>query len=188
MGRVFLAKILPSVDIYFAEFALFAKNGSLVQHLLCVFLELTAAIHIANLLCGCGTGAVSSTILRWALLSAGVLLVNYHTLSTHGVLLGRGAEALIATTLASTSTVLFLHTRLLANHVHHRVLERLLGLAQTVLLPGVVEDAMVEAVPLHAAFEVVEALAIVGLLLELEGTAVLHVLAELARVTATQLF
>ena len=156
--------------------------------MLCVFLELTAAIHIANLLCGCGTCAVSSTVLRGTLLCTGVLLVNYHTLSTHGVLLGRGAEALITTTRIRASTILSLHTRLLANHVQHRVLERLFVLAQTVLLPGVVEDTMVEVVPLHAPFEVVQALTIVGLLLELQGTAVLHVLAELARVTATQLF
>ena len=41
---------------------------------------------------------------------------------------------------------------------------------------------------LHAALEVVEALAVVRLLLELERAAVLHVLAELAGVTAAELF
>lgn len=117
-----------------------------------------------------------------------MLLVHDHTLCAHSVLLGGGSEALVATGFTSaTSARLCLHARLLANDVEHRVLERLLVLAQPVLLPGVVKDAVVEVVALHAALEVVEALTIVGLLLEFERSAVLHVLAELARVTAAEL-
>ena len=150
-----------------------------------VFLELTAAVHIANLLCGGSAGAVSCAILSRALLSTSVL-VNDHALSACGILLGRRTEALVISIFIAG--FLSLHTRLLADNVQHRVLERLLVFAQTVLLPGVIEDAVVEVVPLHAALEIAEALAIVGLLLELQSTAVLHELAELARVAATELF
>ena len=57
-------------------------------------------------------------------------------------------------------------TWLLADDVEDTVFEGLLVLGQPVLLPGVVEDAVVEVVALHAAFEVVEALAVVRFLLE----------------------
>ena len=119
-----------------------------------------------------------------------MLLVDNHTLSAHGVLLGRGTESLVATSLArsAASAGLCLHAGLLADDVEHRVLQRLLVLAQPVLLPGVVKDAVVEVVALHAALKVVEALAVVRLLLELERAAVLHVLAELAGVTTAELF
>ena len=55
------------------------------------------------------------------------------------------------------------------------------------MLPGVVEDARVEIVPLHASFEKAQTRAIVWLLLELERPAVFHELSELARVPATKL-
>ena len=144
-------------------------NCSLVEHLLSGLLEFTTAVHIADLL-GCGgRSTVSGSVLRWALLRSSVLLVNNHTLCAHGVLLGSGTESLVATGLACSTTGagLCLHSGLLANDVEHRVLQRLLVLAQPVLLPGVVKDAVVEVVALHAALKVVEALAIVRLLLEL---------------------
>ena len=118
-----------------------------------------------------------------------MLLVNNHTLCAHGVLLGSGTESLVATGLACSTTGagLCLHAGLLANDVEHRVLQRLFVLAQPVLLPGVVKDTVVEVVALHATLKVVEALTVVRLLLELERAAVLHVLAELAGVTAAEL-
>jgi len=111
-------------------------------------------------------------------------LVYDHALSA-SILLGRGTEALVTTGLTSASIVL---ARLLADDVKHAVLEGLLVLAQTVLLPGVVKDAMIEVMSLHATLEVLKALAIVGLLLEFEPTAVLHELAEFTRVSTAKLF
>lgn len=165
---------------------------SFVEHLLGVLFEFTAAVHVTNLLCGGGGGTVWSggTILRWALLSASVLLVNDHTLSTYGIFLGSRSETLITTSLggsARSASLFSLHARLLPDDIEHRILQRLFVLAQTVLLPGVVKHAVVEIVSLHAAFKVVKALTVVGLLFKLERTAVLHILAELARMAATKL-
>ena len=115
-----------------------------------------------------------------------MLLVDDHALSTDSVFLGSGAVALITAFTGDTGGIV-LHAGLLADDVEHGVLEGLLVLGQTVLLPRVVEDAWVKVVALHAALEVVQAGAIVGLLLELERPAVLHVLAELSRVTAAEL-
>ena len=55
------------------------------------------------------------------------------------------------------------------------------------MLPGIVENARVKVVPLHASFEKVETRAIVWFLLELERPAVFHELAELARVATAEL-
>ena len=76
---------------------------------------------------------------------------------------------------------------LLANDVEHTVLESLLILGEPVLLPGVVKDASIEVVSLHAALEEADASAIVGLLLEFQRSAVLHELTELAGVSTAQL-
>eukprot|EP00353_Schmidingerella_taraikaensis_P004801 CAMPEP_0185578350 /NCGR_PEP_ID=MMETSP0434-20130131/12666_1 /TAXON_ID=626734 ORGANISM="Favella taraikaensis, Strain Fe Narragansett Bay" /NCGR_SAMPLE_ID=MMETSP0434 /ASSEMBLY_ACC=CAM_ASM_000379 /LENGTH=119 /DNA_ID=CAMNT_0028196125 /DNA_START=523 /DNA_END=881 /DNA_ORIENTATION=+ len=76
--------------------------------------------------------------------------------------------------------------RFLADDIEDGVLERFLVFAEPVLLPGVVVEAYVEVVPLHAALEEAQTGAIVGLLLELEGAAVLHELAELRGVPAAQ--
>ena len=81
-----------------------------------------------------------------------------------------------------------LHFGTLSNDVQHRVLERFLVLAESVLFPGVVEHTLVKAVSLHAILEKSDARAIVGLLLKLELAAVLHELAELVRVTAAKFF
>ena len=133
-----------------------ATMHSFVEHLLGVLLEFTAAVHVTNLLRGGGRGAVCCTVLSRALLGTGVLLINDHTLSTHSVFLGRSAESLIIAILTSSaSSTVVLHARLLSNDVEHRVFQGLFVLAQSVLLPGVIEDAVVEIVPLHAAFEVV---------------------------------
>lgn len=116
------------------------------------------------------------------MLSMSGLLVNDHALSTHGLLLGCrvGDETLV--------TALNLHARLLADDVEHGILERFLVLAQTVLLPGVVEHSAVQVVPLHAVLKEGETGAVVWLLFEFERAAVLHVLAELGGMTAAQLF
>ena len=133
-----------------------ATMHSFVEHLLGVLLEFTAAVHVTNLLRGGGRGAVCSTVLSRALLSTGVLLINDHTLSTNSIFLGRSAESLIIATLTgSSSSAVGLHARLLSNDVEHRVFQGLFVLAQSVLFPSVIEDAVVEIVPLHAAFEVV---------------------------------
>lgn len=76
---------------------------------------------------------------------------------------------------------------LLADNVEHTVLEGLLVLGEAVLLPGVVVDAAVQVVPLHAVLEEAKAGPVVGLLLELQLAAVLHVLTELGRVSTAKL-
>lgn len=157
---------------------------SLVEHLLSCLFEFTTAVGIANLLGGSSRSTIR-VVVNWGgagVLSVGGLLVHHHALGTHGVLLRCrvGHETLVAT--------LSLHAGLLADDVEHRILEGLLVLAEAVLLPGVVEDGAVEVVPLHAVLKEGETGAVVGLLLELEGSAVLHVLAEFGGVAAAQLF
>lgn len=58
-------------------------------------------------------------------------------------------------------------TRLLADDIEDTILESLLVLRQSVLLPGIVEDTAVEIVPLQARFKETYASPIVWLLLEL---------------------
>lgn len=76
---------------------------------------------------------------------------------------------------------------LLADDIEHTVLEGLLVLGEAVLLPGVVEDAAVKVVALHAVLKKAEADPVVGLLFELELAAVLHILTELGGVAAAEL-
>jgi len=74
-----------------------------------------------------------------------------------------------------------------ANDVEHTVLESLLVLAQSVLLPSVVEHVRVKAVPLHARREEADTRGVVRLLLEGERSAVLHELSEFDGVPAAKL-
>ena len=76
---------------------------------------------------------------------------------------------------------------LLADDVEHTVLQGLLILWKSVLLPSVVEDASVEIAYRHTVLKKATAKPVVGLLLELELSAVLHELLELVRVTAAEL-
>lgn len=73
------------------------------------------------------------------------------------------------------------------NNVQHTVLQRLLVLAQSVLLPGEVKHLHVKLVAGETVFKHADALFVVGLLLEFERAAVLHELLELAGVTAAEL-
>ena len=77
-------------------------------------------------------------------------------------------------------------TGLLPNDVHHTVLEGLLVLGESVLLPSVVEHSWVEVVPRHAPIEESLTCPVVGLLLELECAAVLHELTELRGLSAAK--
>ena len=71
--------------------------------------------------------------------------------------------------------------RLLADDVQHAVLESLLVLRQSVLLPSVVKDSSIEVVSLHALLKEANASSIVRLLLELKRTAILHKLPKFGR-------
>ena len=71
--------------------------------------------------------------------------------------------------------------RLLADDVQHAVLESLLVLRQSVLLPSVVKDSGIEVVSLHALLKEANASSIVRLLLELQRAAILHKLPKLGR-------
>jgi len=77
--------------------------------------------------------------------------------------------------------------RLLANDVEHTVLEGLFVLRESVLLPRIVKDEWIEAVPRHAAIEETKAGCVVRLLLEFQGPTVLHELTELAWMSAAEL-
>lgn len=160
---------------------------SLVQHLLSCLLEFTATVHVTNLLVGGGGSAVGSGVLRRRLLlRLRVLLVDNHSLCADGVLLGSGSKALVA--FAGGASWVVGHAGLLSNDVEHGVFQGLLILGETVLLPGVVEGACIQVVPVHAAFKEAKASAIVGLLLEFKRAAVFHVLTELAGVAAAKFF
>jgi len=155
---------------------------------LSVLFEFRAAVRY--LLVSVGSGASPVGKLGVALLWH-VRLVNDHTL---GVLLGRcrcrpvalvagrGAVDGCSSTIRGRGCF-----RLLANDVEHTVFQGLLVFGEPVLLPGVVKDACVQAVPRHAALEEVEAGAVVGLLLKLQGAAVLHVFTELTWMATAEL-
>ena len=94
-----------------------------------------------------------------------MLLVYNHALSADGILLGGRTETLVTSSLAGSASANFtLHARFFLDNIEHRVLKRFFVLAETVLLPGVVKDTVVEVVPLHASLEEVQALAIVRFL------------------------
>mgnify|MGYP006901765532 CR=1 FL=1 len=78
-------------------------------------------------------------------------------------------------------------SRLLSNHVEHRVLKSLFVFTEAVLLPGVVGDFGVELMSLEAALKHVERGLVVGLLLKFEGAAVVHELLELVGVAPAEL-
>ena len=77
--------------------------------------------------------------------------------------------------------------RTLTDNVKHRAFERLFIFAETVLLPGVVEESSIEIVTLHTLIKEADTSTVVGLLIELEFPAVLHVMAELVGIAAAQL-
>ena len=168
-------------------------TSSLVKHLLGILLELATPIHVADVLCSCCTSAIGRrcTVLCWRLLLCLGVLVYDHTLdTTHSVsLLGCGSVSLVSTSLSgTTSSSSSSISRLLSDNIQHTVFQCLFVLGEPILLPGVVEDATVELMSLHAAFEEVDTSAIVWFLLELERAAILHELPELARVASAQLF
>ena len=153
---------------------------SLVEHLLGCLLELTAAVHVADILGGCSTGTVGCGILSWSI----VLLINDHALGACSVFLRSGTISLITFTTPLGSGR---HTGLLANNVQHTVFQSLLIFRKAILLPGVIEDSWVVLMARQATLEEVKAGPVVGLLFELEASAVLHELTELTWVASTQL-
>ena len=169
-------------------------TSSLVKHLLGILLELATPIHVADVLCSCCTSAIGRrcTVLCWRLLLCLGVLVYDHTLdTTHGIsLLGCGSVSLVSTRLSSSTTSSSGSTilRLLSDHIQHTVFQCFFVLGEPILLPGVVEDATVKLMSLHAAFEEVDTSAVVWFLLELERAAILHELPELARMASAQLF
>ena len=78
--------------------------------------------------------------------------------------------------------------RCFANDVEHRVLESLFVFAQTILLPGVIENFQVKAVAIRTTFKKVLADFVIGLLLKFETATVLHELLEFVRLTPAQCF
>ena len=77
-------------------------------------------------------------------------------------------------------------TWLLLDDVKHTVLEGLLVLRESVLLPSVIEDARVLIVPRHTTLEETNASPVVWLLLKFERAAILHELTELRWVATAQ--
>jgi hypothetical protein len=158
---------------------------SLVEHLLGGLLEFASTVEL--LLVGGSRATVSSGVLRGRLLLGGSVLVYNHSLGAGCIFFGCSTKALITFASSALGSVTGSHARLLSNHVQHRVLQGLLVFGETILLPRVVEDASIEVVPVHAALEEGQAGSVVGLLLELERSAILHVLSELRWVTAAEL-
>ena len=83
---------------------------------------------------------------------------------------------------------LLLFLGFLLNDVHQTALESFLVLCKTVLLPSVVEHLLVEVMPLHASLKEANSGLVVGLLLKLEGSAVIHEFLELGWVSGAKLF
>jgi len=191
MAAILLFVFLSLSLFSFLRVVYIRSRCSLVEHLLSVLFEFRAAVRYLLVSVGSGAGPVG--ILGVALLWH-VRLVNDHTLGTNCVLLGRcrcrpvalvagrGAVDGCSSTIRGRGCF-----RLLANDVEHTVFQGLLVFGEPVLLPGVVKDAWVQAVPRHAALEEVEAGAVVGLLLKLQGAAVLHVFTELTWMATAEL-
>lgn len=159
---------------------------SLVENLLSTLLEFTSSFVVHLLLFGHGCSSVCLYLLL-LLLAAG-----WEVCASRGVtnlLRARGVRLLGHSALSGVGAVGLsdLLAGLLADDVEDTVFESLLVFRQPVLLPGVVEDPAVKVVPLQARFEEADASPIVRLLLEFEGTAVLHELSEFRRVATTEL-
>ena len=88
---------------------------------------------------------------------------------------------------AGRGRVGLVHNGPFSDDVEHGVLQSLFVFTEAVLLPRVVHHLGVKLVARQTALEHGEHVAVVWLLLKLQRTAVLHVLAELVRVAATQL-
>ena len=134
--------------------------GSLLEHLLGVLFEFAASIGVAHLV-----------LVRSALLAD---LVSHSTVFL-------GIPLVITCSIDRLPIVccpLVLFFGFLGDDVHETVFEGLLVLGQSVLLPRVVENFGVEVVSAHARLEETHACLVVGLLLKLEGTTVLHELSE----------
>ena len=145
------------------------------EHLLGSLLELTPAVHIANLLGGGGTGPVLSGVA----FRRRLLLIGNHALSV--LLVSSSSVSLISG--GSSRRCL----RLFADDIEHTVLERLFIFTEPVLLPGVVEDVSGHLVALHATLEELHTSSVVWLLFELKGAAVLHKFTEFAGMASAKL-
>lgn len=77
---------------------------------------------------------------------------------------------------------------LLADNIQNRVFQCLLIFAESVLLPGVVHHLAVELVALHARLKQIQARFVVGLLVKLQGAAVVHKLLEFVGLPAAEFF
>jgi len=169
-----------------ASLAYPCKASSLVKNLLGSLFKLTPSFVVHLLLFRNGGSSVCLNLLLLlparGKVSASSRRVSNLLGSASICLLGRAALGL-----GCGGGIRGLFFRLLANDVEHAILECLLVLGQPVLLPSVVEDATVEVVPLHARIKETDASPIVGLLLELESTAVLHEFSKFGRVAPAEL-
>ena len=77
--------------------------------------------------------------------------------------------------------------RLLSNYIQHALLQLLLVLAKSILLPGVIDYLRIQVVALHALLEKLNAELVVWFVFELETAAVLHEVLELAGVPLAEL-
>jgi len=82
----------------------------------------------------------------------------------------------------------FFRLRLASDDIHHTVLQRLLVLRETVLLPGIVHHFGVEIVTRHARVEQAVAVLVVRLLLKLQRPGVLQEVLELGGLAAAEFF
>ena len=183
------------------KFFLIATICSLVQHLLGIFLELAAPIHVARLF-GCRSRCSVSSSLFGRTLLRRRLLINHEPLCASRILVRRCADTLVSGScdlllnitgklvnnrVTYLSSIL-LHLRLLADHSKHTVFQGLFIFRKPILLPGIVHYASVKLVSHHTGLEEVYACFVVWLLLELKRSAVLHKLLETGRMSAAELF
>ena len=77
---------------------------------------------------------------------------------------------------------------LLVDESHQLLLQRFFILGESILLPSVVVGGWVEVVTLHALLKESDARLVVGLLLEFEGSAVLHEFLELDWLSSAKIF
>ena len=170
------------------------NNSLLGEHLLRGLLKVRATLIVELLLSVCCT-TLSLSILQGRLLISGRRLLHAH----HGASVTRLASvALIGSQSCRTAidAALLGHDRshgsglllrLLRNNGKHAIFERLLVLAQPVLLPGEVKYLGVKIVALHALVKEADTELVVRVLLELQRATVLHIFFKLDRVAAAEL-
>ena len=164
----------------------------LIKHLLGSFLEVWASLVIKLLFSISSSSLCLSVLKRWLLVGSWGLLHSHHSSTSlaSAVIALHCSHAGVHSRIDAWVSTLSWHDWiigvcftlynfwLLANDIEHGRFQKLLVFGKSVLLPSVVQNLGVQVITLHALVEKWNAVFVVWICLELQGTAMLHILLE----------